>query len=78
MWQLHTVAKTGGPRWSLVGSFDSITAAGRRIVELEEYPVAGLHLEVHIDCTADGDSDALTIFEHTGQRALYAIKRVMQ
>jgi hypothetical protein len=55
----------------------SITAA-RRIIEIEDYPVLYIFLEMHVSTTAASDEEAFGHLEHTGRPALYVVKRVVQ
>ena len=54
-----------------------MTAAVRRIREIEGYSVTGLFLEIHIETVHGSDEEALGHFEYKGRRALYVIKRRM-
>ena len=44
MWQLSM--KNAAKEWVEVGRFDTVTAAARRIRELEDYPHTGVFLEM--------------------------------
>jgi hypothetical protein len=44
----------------------SITAA-RRIIEIEDYPVLYIFLEMHVSTTAASDEEAFGHLEHTGR-----------
>jgi hypothetical protein len=77
----------GGPTWQLhmtnaakewVEAGPSTTAATRRIIEIEGYPVSGIHLEMHVSTTAASDEEAFGHLEHTGRRAAYVVKRMVQ
>jgi 3-methyladenine DNA glycosylase/8-oxoguanine DNA glycosylase len=76
MWQLHMT--NAAKKWVEAGSFDSVTAATRRIIEIEGYPITGIHLEMHVDTLHGTDEEAFAHLEHTGRRALYVVKRVVQ
>jgi hypothetical protein len=73
MWQL--MMTNTAKEWVEAGSFETVTAAARRIRELEDYPVAGMFLETYVDTEHGSDEDALGRLEHTGRRAIYVIKR---
>ena len=73
MWQLWMT--NAAKNWVEAGSFDSVTAAARRIREIEDYPVSGLFLTMHIDTITGSDMEAFGHLEHTGRRGLYAVKR---
>jgi hypothetical protein len=61
--------------WIEGGSFETVTAAARRIRELEDYPVTGMFLEVYVDTEHGSDDEALGRLEHVGRHATYVIKR---
>ena len=73
MWQLR---KTNAAKeWTSVGTFDSVTAAARRIREIEGYPNTGIFLEVHVDTELGTDLEAFSVLHHTGRKALYGLRR---
>jgi hypothetical protein len=76
MWQLKMT--NAAKEWVDVGTFDTVTAAARRIRELEDYQVTGVFLEFHVDTVLGTDEEALSVFHHTGKRALYGIRRRLQ
>jgi hypothetical protein len=47
MWQLKTADR--GEPWADLGEFDSVTAATRRIIELEDYPVTAVFFEMLVE-----------------------------
>ncbi len=73
MWQLSMT--NAGKEWIEVGRFETVTAAARRIRQLEEYPNSGVFLEMHVDTTCGTDEEAFSVFHHTGRKALYGIRR---
>ena len=73
MWQLSMT--NAAREWTEVGRLESVTAAARRIREIEGYPVTGVFLEMHIDTELGTDDEAFSVFRHTGRRALYGIRR---
>jgi hypothetical protein len=80
MWRLLMTDKAR--QWVEAGSFGSITASVRRIIEIEDHDGAGIHLEFHV-CTITNDddandADALGYLEYSGKRAIYGIKRAVQ
>ena len=76
MWQLAMKTPTDKD-WTPVGTFDTVTAAARRIRELEGNPArGGLFLDFFVETGEWGtDDEAFRVFHHTGKRALYGIKR---
>jgi hypothetical protein len=76
MWQLKTADR--GEPWTHVDTFDSVTAAARRIVELEGYPVSAVFFELLIETKAGNEDDAFAHLEHTGRTTerFYVVKRV--
>lgn len=76
MWQLKTADR--GEPWTQLGTFESVTAAARRIVELEGYPVSALFFELLIETKAGSEDDAFAHLEHTGRSTerCYVIKRL--
>lgn len=64
-----------GGAWVLVDTFESMTAAARRIREIEAYPVSGVFLEMHVGTEHSNDAEAFAHLEHKGRKALYVIKR---
>jgi hypothetical protein len=73
MWQLSMT--NAAKEWTTVGSFKTVTAAARRIREIEGYPNAGVFLELHIDTELGTDLEAFSVLHHTGRKALYSIRR---
>ncbi len=73
MWQL--MMTNAAQDWVDAGSFETVTAAARRIREIEAYPVSGIFLELHVDTIHDSDADAFGHLEHTGRRARYVVTR---
>jgi hypothetical protein len=68
-----------GKPWEMVGSFDSITAAARKIIELEAYPITGIFLEILIETGAEAASEqeAFGHLEHTGKNGRsYVVKEI--
>lgn len=63
--------------WQPVDTFCDLAAAADRIRQMEGYPVTGIFLEFHID-PLTSDAEALSHFEHTGQRNRYVIRRTTQ
>jgi hypothetical protein len=74
MWQLKTADR--GEPWTEVGSFDSVAAAARKIIELEEYPVSAVFFELLIETRAGREEEAFEHLEHTGRNTgrCYVIK----
>jgi hypothetical protein len=73
MW--HLKMTNAAKEWIEVGAFDTVTAAARRIRELEAYPTTGVFFEVHVDTVLGTDEEAFGVLHHTGRRALYGIRR---
>jgi hypothetical protein len=73
MWQL--MMTNAAHEWVEAGSFETVTAAARRIREIENYPVTGVFLEIYIDAVHSNDEEAFGHLEHKGRRALYVVKR---
>jgi hypothetical protein len=73
MWRL--MMTNAATEWVEAGDFETLTAAARRIRELEDYPVTGVFLEAYCDTERGSDDEALSHFEHKGRRALYVVKR---
>lgn len=76
MWQLKTADR--GEPWTHLGTFESVTAATRRIIELEGYAVSAVFFELLIETKAGSGDEALAHLEHTGRTTErhYVIKRV--
>lgn len=72
-WQLKMT--NAAKEWIEVGTFDTVTAAARRIRELESYPITGVFFEMYVDTTLGTDEEAFGVLHHTGRRALYGIRR---
>jgi hypothetical protein len=73
MWRL--MMTNPAKEWVEAGTFETVTAAAGRIRELEDYPVTGVFLQMHIDTLHGTDEESFGHLEHTGQRALYVVKR---
>jgi hypothetical protein len=78
MWHLK-MAERGGA-WVTVGSFESVTAAAEKIIELEGYSVSGVFFEILIETGpgAGSEHEAFGHLEHTGRNTgrCYVVKRV--
>ena len=73
MWQLKMT--NAAKEWVEVGTFDTVTAAARRIREIEGRPSGGIFLEMYVEIDAGTDEEAFSVLQHTGHRALYGIRR---
>ena len=73
MWRLKMTNTTR--EWIDAGDFETVTAAARRIRELEDYPVTGVFLQMYVGTEFGTDEELLGHLEHTGKRALYVVKR---
>ena len=73
MWQLKMT--NAAKEWVEVGTFDTVTAAARRIREIEGRPSGGIFLEMYVEIDAGTDEEAFSVLQYTGQRALYGIRR---
>jgi hypothetical protein len=73
MWQLKMT--NTAKEWVEVGTFETVTAAARRIRELEGRPTGGIFLEMYVEIDFGADEDAFSVLHHTGRRALYGIRR---
>ena len=73
MWRL--MMTNAATEWVEAGGFETLTAAARRIRELEDYPVTGVFLEAYCDTELGSDDEALSYFEHKGRRSLYVVRR---
>lgn len=62
----------------MVETVSGLSAAVRRIIELEDAPVDGLHLEAYVSAVPSSDRDALDHLEFTGKATAYAIKRLIR
>ena len=57
MWRL--MMTNAAKEWIEAGGFETLTAAARRIRELEDYPVTGVFLEAYCDTELGSDDAAL-------------------
>lgn len=73
MWQLHMTNAQN--EWTHEGDFETMTAAAKRIREIEGYPVTGIFLEIQVDTAHGTDAEAFGHLEHKGRRAAYVLKR---
>jgi hypothetical protein len=76
MWQLSMKAPADND-WVVVDTFETVSAAARRIRELEGRTEGGVFLTALFEIDFGDDAEALGHLEHTGKRALYVIKRRM-
>jgi hypothetical protein len=78
MWHLNMAEK--GQSWAMVGTFETIAAAARKIIELEAYKKNhGLFFEIYIETGpwAASEEEALGHLEHTGKSGrCYVVKRI--
>lgn len=75
MWYL-TMAELGAESIT-VGSFATVTAAARKIIELEDYPVTNLFFVLPVETATANDEQAFDHLEHTGRsNRRYVLKRV--
>ena len=73
MWQLKMT--NTAKEWVEVGTFETVTAAARRIREIEGRPSGGIFLEIYVEIDLGTDEDAFSVLHHTGRQALYGIRR---
>ena len=73
MWQLKMT--NAAKEWVEVGTFDTVSAAARRIREIEGRPSGGIFLEMYVEINFGTDEDAFSVLHHTGRRGLYGIRR---
>jgi len=73
MWQL--MMTNAAREWVPDGNFETVTAAARRIRELEGRATGGIFLSMHVEIDFGSDDEAFGHLECTGKRALYVIKR---
>jgi len=76
MWHLKMCERGGD--WVTVGSFESVAAAARKILELEASPAYGVFFQIYIETGlgARSEHESLGHLEHSGKRYLYVVKRV--
>jgi hypothetical protein len=77
MWQLH--ATNTDRKWVMIASFETVTDATRRIIEMEGLQLTGIHIEMYVDTV--NDNEAFGHLEYTGKESAgrkthYVIKRV--
>ena len=77
MWKL---AMRGPNRnWTDLGAFDSINAAARRVVELEDEPLSSLFFRVYADPPmGKSDAEILSRLEYQGTKGFYLLTRQLQ
>lgn len=73
MWQLKMT--NSAREWVEVDRFETVTAAARRIREIEGYPTTGVFFEMHVETEFGTDAEAFSVLHHTGRRALYGLRR---
>jgi hypothetical protein len=61
--------------WVADGSYETVTAATRRIREIEGRATGGIFLSMFVEIDFGGDDEVLGRFEYTGKHTLYVIKR---
>lgn len=74
MW--HLKMTNAAKEWVDVGTYDTMTAAARRIRKIEDQPSGGIFLQRYVEIDSGSDEDAFGVLHHTGKRALYGIRRV--
>ena len=65
----------------MVASFETVTDATRRIIEMEGIQLTGIHIEMYVDTVHGNDNEAFGHLEYTGRESAgrkthYVIKRV--
>ncbi len=73
MWQL--MMTNAAKEWVEAGSFETVTAAARRIREIEGRATGGIFLRMLVEIDYGNDNEAFGHLEHKGQRASYVVKR---
>ena len=73
MWLL--MMKPPTTDWHEDGKFENLSAAARRIREIEGRPMNGVFLQAFAEIDFGTDDEFLGHLEYTGQQALYVIKR---
>jgi hypothetical protein len=75
MWQL--MMTNTAREWVFAGSFESVTAAARRIREMEGSATGGIFLRMLVEIDYGSDDEAFGHLEYKGQHTAYVIKRRM-
>lgn len=73
IWQLYRTNDLG--EWVLVGNFDRLAAAARRILDIEAVPMSGVAFEMHVNADHASDEEVLGHLEYKGKHGSYVIKR---
>jgi hypothetical protein len=73
MWKL--MMTNAAKEWVEAGNFETMTAAAKRIRQIEEYDNPFFFLRVGVYTEDLDDTEALGHLEHEGKKALYVIKR---
>jgi hypothetical protein len=76
MWHLNMCERGG--EWVTVGTFESVAAAARKILELEASSAYGVFFQIYIETGlgALSEEQAFGHLEHSGKRHLYTVKRI--
>ena len=75
MWRL--MMTNAAKEWVEAGSFETVTAAARRIREIEGRATGGIFLRMLVEIDYGSDDEAFGHLEHKGRAASYVIKRRM-
>lgn len=77
MWHLKMAER--GKEWVTVGSFETVAAAARKIIELEGSSAYGVFFQIYIETGtgAASEHEAFGHLEHTGKNSrCYVVKRI--
>jgi hypothetical protein len=66
-------------QWAGLGEFHSISAAARRVLELEGDPLGALFFRVYVDPLGDkSDAELLCRLEYQSDKGFYLLQRAVQ
>jgi len=76
VWELRMTDTAGG--WVTEGAYESVVAAGKRILKLENDPGSALFFKFHVETKWGSDEEAFSYLQFAGKNAsrLYGVKRV--
>lgn len=73
IWQLYRTNEVGD--LIVVANCESLSAATKRIIEIEAIPVRGLFFQLHVSADPASDDEVLGHLEYRGKHGGYVIKR---
>lgn len=78
MWNLEVIEQGQSKDWRREGTFATLKDAAKEIIRLENMPVTGLFLQMHVETNFGEDEEFLELFIFDGKNSSYTIRKSKQ